>query len=282
MNIKDLYFKVKKIELKEGGTRIGVLVPLLNDRSNDWFNPTVSFDEIKLKAILSDGNSMIISAGSKSMKNTRITDEKTKKIIDEIIETAKKGYKNELEFEKAFNDYRKKLNKFKEKETSINNSFRKISNKWTKNSGYIDSNTFLEKINKMITLSTKGYSITLNTIGSIVTGFKLEKVHDLGKWLKDGSYDFVYLEYDDNVCILENLEKSKDFQNIKNKYFSNVKDCKVNGATLTSVYDAEGGGDKRSASAYHTIKVTFPKHLEKRSENLSKIADTINATLKLL
>ena len=137
-------------------------------------------------------------------------------------------------------------------------------------------------MNKMIKLSSKGYSITLNSIGSIVTGFKLEKVHELGKWLDEGSYDFIYLEYDDNVCILENLDKSKDFKNIKNEHFSNVKNCKVNGATLTSIYDAEGGGDKRSAYAYHTIRVAFPKNLEKTTENLSKIADTINATLKLL
>lgn len=282
MNIKNLYFKVKKIELKEGGYRIGVLVPLLNDRSSDWFKPTVSFDENKLKAILSDGNSMIVSADSKAIKSTRITDEKIKKIIDEIIEISKENYKNELEYEKSFNNYIKIKSKFKEKETSINNSIQEISNKWAESSGYIDGNTFLTKLNTMIKPISKGYSITLNSIGSIVTGFKLEKVHQLGKWLEDDSYDFIYLEYDDNVCVSEYLDKSKDFQNIKNKYFSNVKNCKVNGATLTSIYDAEGGGDKRSACAYHIIKVAFSKNLEKTTENLSKIADTINATLKLL
>lgn len=282
MNIKNLYFKVKKIELKEGGSRIGVLVPLLNDNSNTWFNPSVSFDDKKLKAILSDGTTMIVSADSNAIKATRITDENIKKIIDEIVETAKKNYKVEAEFEKSFNEYIKKTKEFKEMQKTIEGSLIDSSNKLAKASGFINGEEFLKTLNSKLSGASKGYSITLDTVGAIVKGFKLEKIYELGHWLNEGSYDFIYLEYDDNVCILENLEKSKDFNDIKRKNFSDIKDCNVNGATLKSIYGAEGGGDKRSACAYHTIKVTFPKSLEKTSENISKIADTINATLKLL
>lgn len=282
MNIKNLYFKVKKIELKEGGSRIGVLVPLLNDNSNTWFNPSVSFDDKKLKAILSDGTTMIVSANSNAIKTTRITDENIKKIIEEIVETAKKNYKVEAEFEKSFNDYIKKTKEFKEMQKNIEGSLIDSTKKLAKASGFVDGAEFLKVLNTKIKGASNGYSITLDTVGAIVKGFKLEKIYELGRWLDESSYDFIYVEYDDNVCILENLEKSKDFNDIKRKNFSDIKDCNVNGATLKSIYGAEGGGDKRSACAYHTIKVTFPKSLEKTSENISKIADTINATLKLL
>lgn len=282
MNIKDLYFKVKKIEVMSGVSRIGVLAPIFEDNSQRWMNPTVSFNETKLNAILSDGTSMIVSAGSKTLKNTRITDEKTKGIIDEIIEIEKKKYKNNLYFIKAFNDYHKAIELYNNTKTSLNNSSTIASTKWAKDSGYLEGENFLREINNLIKNPTKGYSIELTTVGSLVTGFKLEKEHDLGKWLNNGSYDFIYLEYDDNVMIDENIEDSKDFKEIKRKYFSDVKSGKVNGATLVSNYDADGGGDKRSAVAYHTITIDFPKHIEKTSENLAKIADTINATLKLL
>jgi hypothetical protein len=258
--MKDLYFKVKKIECR-GSVYTGIVLPYFEQRSWNWVGMELKTDMVEFVTL--NGEKMKFRKGAK-FQITRITDKKVKDLIDETINMAKEEYKLKMSMidlnkqGEALLLYSEKKNK--EVTTKISEII--------KCQGLLTNSEFIEKLNSCITC---GYKIEYVISNSRLLKIKLEKQHDLGHWIKEGKYSFLFLEYDDNVCVCDNYKDDKQLKDIKSKYFKNLTTNKVSGYSIKEDFRPHGGGDKRSACVCQDFEIELKNGIELKQENISKV-----------
>lgn len=269
---KDLALKVKKVvvESNRNGKLYrseyqGVIVPKWNDYNDFYYK-----DEFILYTI--DGEQKEFRLNWVKIENTRIMDKKVKDKLDKFIEVLKEEYKLRLEIVKLKEEYKSKVDKLNQKINKKKNNKEKSFNDIVKAQGLIPQDVFEEEFLKLVK-EPYNYSIYLNFNGSKLLGITLEKEVDLGRWLTNSDYDFIWNEYDNTVMIYhEDIPKSKDYQKIIKKYFKPVKISKLDKFKVEESFDACGGGDKGSADAYHKINLSFDKGIDVKKENIKEVA----------
>lgn len=258
--MKDLFFKVKKIEC-DGIMVTGIVLPHFESRSWNWAGLELSTNLVEF--ITLTGEKFKFREGAK-FQTTRITDKKIKDLIDNTINIAKEEYKLKM----------KMIELNKEGEELQKSSFQKNKEVTTKISeiiksqGFLTKEDFTAKVNSCITTS---YSIKFTISNGKLLKIKLEKQHDLGKWIKDGQYSFLYIEYDDNVMVCDNYENDKQLKEIKSKYFKKLTTKRVCGYNVTEDFRPSGGGDKRSACVCQEFEIDLKNGIELKQENITKV-----------
>lgn len=259
--MKDLYFKVKKIE-REDGVYTGIILPHFEKRSFNWADNELSTSMVDFLTLT--GEMITFREGAK-FQNTRITDKKVKEIVDKIINIAKEDYKLKVKMIELNKEGDALCKSSRKKGEEILAGISEV----IKTQGFLTAREFIDKMDSIITSS---YSIDYTISNNKLMKIKLEKEHDLGRWIRDGQYSFLYIEYDDNVCVSDNYQNNKQLKELKSKYFKKLTINKVCGYNITEDFYPQGGGDKRSAGLYQEFEVDLKKGIDLKKENLPTIA----------
>lgn len=263
--LESLFFKVKKVKFKDGEI-VGLITPVCK---NNYFNSGVSGNSFNLISL--DGKiEENININRVEVLTTRITDKEIKSLIDEIACIEKEKYQNF-----------KKILKLKEEIEKKNNENSTLSDKTTTKleeivevRGFISEKQFNEIIDKNINLD-KRLTVDFDIRNNVIKEIKFIKEVDLGKYIREGEYSFLFFEYDGNLMVYNEdgfLENCEDFKNIKRKNFRSPKN-KVLKYNVSEEYTAETG-DKNSASVYQIVKVK-DVNIEVKKGNVNEILNII-------
>lgn len=269
---KDL-FKVKKINFVDNNHSatqcIGIVVPNIRFIYVDdaMRKSDILVDVISLKT----GNTYSVDITNKHFKisSTRITDPAMKKLSKEVISLSKQKYKCQMA---ALKEYEQKNKLSKDISTLIR----------AQESDGLSEDEFYVSLWKL-TQETPDIRLDIDASEGIVKSISLNKIYTLGKYINNGDFSFLYLEYDDVVFPVPDYEKDKSYQNIVSRVFKKLNKNSIDGFNVSEDITLNGGGDKRSASISQTIEVSFDKkpfaitkeNLEKAYKILSEIIKTI-------
>ena len=205
-------------------------------------------------------------------KTVRITDSNLKQEIDKFVAEAKKVFNLQKKFVLKELEVLEMQELVNSSERSLQGSIQTL----VSNQGFLSKDDFL---NQFKVKSVFGYECGFKYKGLNITGLTLEKEYDLGKYLDESSYDFITVEYDDNVDIDDEfmVSESKDFRNIKSTKFKSLKESSVDGNKISEYFYGAGGGDKRSASIHHVIELTLKKPVSRKMENMPLLRGLKNA-----
>lgn len=265
--IKKIMFKVKKVRIA-GEEVQGIVYPLLNE-----YLKIPNFDEETVNFKTLDGRTLRLDI-TEEFKNTKITNPNVKAKVELAIENLKDMYKKQ-----------KRIISLSQEIDSLLKNTEKSSNKVTKMinesiliSGKIPQKDFKSAIEKekFKTRKSNVYSnVYLLSQGTKVTGITLEQEAQIGKYLHEGAYNFLYEEYDGSLFISDDFIESSDFKDIltKNMYCL-PKDFKIDGCTIKEYDDAEIG-DKNILWVSHYFKIEFKKAREFDKETLKLLKSII-------
>lgn len=277
-NIKNLTFKIKKV-VYENYDKVkevyqGIIMPSWNERYLEF-----SEDYISLYTL--EGQILEFNINRVEIENTRIMDKKIKDKLDKLIGELKEEHKIRLEEVKLKLDYLAKLEKLKNKATVKREKVEKNIEDLLKVQGFITIEKFEQEILDLVN-APFGYRLNLRFKGTKILNATLTKEVDLGRYLTESDYDFIYLEYDNTVMIAnERLDKSKDFAHIKKEYFKPVKTSKLDKYKVFEDFDVIGG-DKGSADAYHEITLRFNDGIDLTKKNIKEVKDSIEKLIKYM
>lgn len=277
MELKDLTLKVKKVISKNRDKTQevyqGIIMPFWDDRRLDFMDDYICVYTM-------EGQIISFNINFVTVENTRITDKKIKEKLDNLIEELKEEYKLRLEIVKIRTDYQTKLVKINNKAITKKDKIVKRIEDVLKVQGFISQSKFEENLLSKIHVPFD-YSINFRFKGTKILSATLIKEVDLGRYLTNNDYDFIWNEYDNNVMIYhDDIPTSKDYAKIKQKHFKPVNITKLNKFEVFEEFDANGGGDKGSADAYHKIILIFNKGLELKKENIKEVEDCIKELIK--
>lgn len=258
--MKDLFFKVKKIEC-DGTTYIGIVLPLFESRGWNWAGLELSTNLVYFLTLTGEKFKFTNEA---KFQTTRITDKKIKGLIDKTIDMAKEDYKIKMRMIELNKEGEALQRASKKKNEDVTDKISEI----VKSQGFLTKEDFTAKVNSRIKTP---YSIKFTISNGKLLKIRLEKQHDLGKWIKDGQYSFLYIEYDDNVMVCDNYENDKQLKEIKSKYFKKLTTKKVCGYNVTEDFRPSGGGDKRSACVCQEFEIDLKNGIELKQENITKV-----------
>lgn len=260
--MKDLFFKVKKVNLR-GITYTGIVLPYFENKSWDCINLELSTNKV---CFLTFGGEKFNLLKDIDFQTTRITDKKLKELIDNIINVAKEDYKIKMKIIELCNESRLLQNSSNKKSEDIDNKINQI----IKHNGFIDREEFIKEVNEHINIS---YDINYVISDNKILKIEIKKVHDLGNWIKEGQYSFLYIEYDDNICVCDEIENDKQLKDIKSKYFKNLMTNKISGYSISENFYPQGGGDKRSACVCQEFEIDLKSGIELKKENVEKLVN---------
>lgn len=278
-NIKNLTFKIKKV-VYENYDKVkevyqGIIMPSWNERYLEF-----SEDYISLYTL--EGQILEFNINRVKIENTRIMDKKIKDKLDKLIGELKEEHKIRLEEVKLKLDYLAKLEKLKNKSTVKREKVEKNIEDLLKVQGFITIEKFEQKILDLVN-APFGYRLNFRFKGTKILNATLTKEVDLGRYLTESDYDFIYLEYDNTVMVAnERLDKSKDFAHIKKEYFKPVKTSKLDKYKVFEEFNVFGGGDKGSADAYHEITLRFNDGIDITKKNVKEVKDSIEKLIKYM
>lgn len=297
--VKKNLFKVKKVIVNnkdwKGNTTsiteyIGVVRPYFDNNSK-----TFNTDYVSVVSL--DGEAHVFRVENVEFKTTRITNEKVRKETEKLIEYCKSNHKLQLEEEKLYKEFASKKNKLKEKVYKKEEEVKKIFTRIEKAKGFISIEDFIEKLSKDLSLDLncgykpnsyymneqfygmkiKGYTLSIGFIKEKISRVVLSCEYDVSRWTSPGDYDFIYEEYDRTLHI-DNLDGSKDFEKLKNKYFPNCT-SKTFKNGVTQSFEA-GIGDKDILSISRTLRM--PLDLERKKDNYKDVCSKIKYFISLV
>lgn len=269
--IKKVVFKVKKVKVNEEEVQ-GIVYPIFK---KDYFKEVPYFDDnvVMLKTL--DGRELEIRFKEDIFKQTKISNANIKLKIELAIENLKEIYKKQLKII-TLQENIKSMNKEIEnlKETSDRRILESVVL-----SGKIPQEQFLSEIkNEKVRTKYQDMNSYVSVIsnGNKITGIRIEQEKEAQKYANEGSYDFLFEEYDGNLFVDDELlEDSKDLKKIiKENMLTLGKSFKINGCILEESDEAEVG-DKRTVYVSHIIKVKFKKEREFNQESLDYIKSII-------
>lgn len=263
--IKKIIFKVKKVKTLNGEEVQGIVYPAFDKYLNDFSEEKVNFKTL-------DGRDLNLRLSiTEKFKTTKITNADVKAKVELAIESLKEIYKAQ----KKIISLSKEINLLTDNVEKFSNKATKMINESIIISGKIPQKDFENEIEKE-KISTRRSNVYSNVYlmheGTKVTGLKLEQEAEIGKYLNESSYDFLYTEYDGCLMIECNFNESKDFKNILNKHIYFLpKNLKIDGCTI-SEYDDAQIGDKNIlfVSHYFEIKFKKPRDFDKETLKLLK------------
>lgn len=265
--VKSSLFKVKKVSYYTNYNRdsksekIGVVIPYYD-------NYRSSFDNSKITVIGLDGEVLNISVNNCDIKTTRIMDSKERELVDKVVEYGKNLTTSRSEKVKL-------LESLKKKELMLNNKIKKDTDGLTKSldrlkkyKGYLplsDIQKYFKKYfgsdlyrnyNDNYKCCLGDYSAEICIVGTKLKELNFTKEIEVGRWLNENSFDFLYEEYDGSLHTKYPLDKSKDFEKLKRHYFKSLSTSVSNKLKASESYFAETG-DKNSLDICHNICIVY-------------------------
>lgn len=262
--IKDLFFKVKKVEVN-GDVYTGVITPHFDNLGWPHWNISLSDEFVDFHSL--NGDILKLKFTSYEFKTTRITDKKVRDTVNEVIVLAKEDFKLKMKVLDLKREHSNVVELIRGKDSEISS----VRNKLISCQGILSKFDFINKIESMVSCS---YNISLSVRNGKITQIELSKEYDLGKYINDGDYSFLYIE-DGDVQVFEDCDDDKQLKDIKVKHFKAISTNKICGYTISECFYPSGGGDKRSAGVYQEFSIDLKNGLELTEKNIPKVVDIL-------
>lgn len=267
--IKKNLFKVKKVKIN-GEEIQGVVAPLFNSYRCEF-----KCNEFKF---ITGNRCYELHSSYYPIKTTKVGNEKLKKIYEDIIVEEKKGYKLYLDIIKL-EEQKKKIS------DKVHKSYSKtqlLMNKVVKVQGFITKDEFFTQFKDIINKTYKGYTLEFDIKSNKLVDIKLSKEVELGRWIKEHEYDFLFEEYDSTLHVNHDyLRKSESMKAIIKEHFRTIADKKIDKYNISQYYDA-GIGDKRTLYVEHNVNIAIKKPIELKKSNMKEIKDIVREFIKVL
>lgn len=267
--VKKNLFKVKKIKIRDQFIQ-GVVLPFF-----DHYNSR--FDDGRVVFLTNNGTRYEFGIERYEIMTTKVTNEKLKKVYDNIILEEKKKYKLYLEIIKLKESQKKvelQINK-------IDDKTKKLSNDIIKAQGFICECDFRNILHKEINGLNNDYIIDVDINSKKIININLRKNVELERWVKASEYDFLYEEYDGNILAVDDLENSRHLKSLSDKYFNKINVKKIGNYTIDGKLEPYVG-DKRTLYLMHIIDMNLKKGIELKKENIKDIMKLIGDFVKII